>query len=151
MPSVLSIRRGSAALVVSLACCMVAQAGEPRLFVPAPEDTAVIDGGMSAPASVPDVSVPAPEPRKVEGIGQALDPQALDAFRGGDDSVENSVDINGAVTNNNADHIVSGHNVVQGDAFGNAAGINTLIQNSGSNVLIQNGMTVNVQFTDPGR
>jgi hypothetical protein len=72
----------------------------------------------------------------------------LDALRGGD-SVENSVDILGEVTNNTAENIVSGDNVVRGEALGNAAGINTLIQNSGSNVLIQNGMTINVQFAPP--
>jgi hypothetical protein len=138
MPSVLSIHRGVAALLASLACAMGAQAGEPRFPDAAPGQDPVLP-------AIPDE----PARRVVDGIGRPLDAAALDAFRGGDE-VENSVDINGAVTDNHADHIVSGHNVVQGDAFGNAAGINTLIQNSGSNVLIQNGMTVNVQFADPG-
>jgi hypothetical protein len=141
MPSVLSIHRGIAALLASLACAMGAQAGEPRFPDAAPGEDTVLPGTLPA--------TPDPAPRVVDGIGRPLDATALEAFRGGDD-VENSVDINGAVTDNHADHIVSGHNVVQGDAFGNAAGINTLIQNSGSNVLIQNGMTVNVQFADPG-
>ncbi len=74
---------------------------------------------------------------------------ALDTLRGGD-RVENKVTIDGTVHDNTAEDIVSGDNRVQGGAFGNAAGINTLIQNTGSNVLIQNGMTVNVQFADPG-
>ena len=77
-----------------------------------------------------------------------LEATELDALRGGD-SVENHVDIDGEVTGNTADHITSGDNAVRGDALGNAAGIITLIQNSGSNVLIQNGMTVNVQFAPP--
>lgn len=77
-----------------------------------------------------------------------LEAAELDALRGGD-SVENHVDIDGEVTGNTADHITSGDNAVRGDALGNAAGIITLIQNSGSNVLIQNGMTVNVQFAPP--
>jgi len=81
-------------------------------------------------------------------LGPALDIDALDALRGGD-SVENRVDIHGEVTGNTAEHVTSGDNVVRGEAFGNAAGINTLIQNTGSNVLVQNGMTVNVQFAPP--
>jgi hypothetical protein len=72
----------------------------------------------------------------------------LEALRGGD-SVENHVDIHGEVTGNTADQVTSGNNAVRGDALGNAAGIVTLIQNTGSNVLIQNGMTVNVQFAPP--
>ena len=45
---------------------------------------------------------------------------------------------------------IGGRNIVTGGAFGNAAGINTVIQNSGANVLIQNGTAVNVQFGGPG-
>ena len=82
-------------------------------------------------------------------MGQAIGADALDEFRGGDD-VDNTVLIDGHVDNNTADNIVSGSNVIQDGAFANANGISTVIQNSGSNVLIQNGMVVNVQFADPG-
>ena len=70
----------------------------------------------------------------------------LAQLRGGD-SVENQVDANGIVEGNHAENITSGDNTLTGGAFGNATGINTVIQNSGSNVLIQNGMVVNVRFT----
>lgn len=96
------------------------------------------------PAAQP--ATPAP---LVAGIGQAIDAEALDSLRGGDD-VENNVIIDGSVTGNTADRIVTGTNTIQDGAFANASGINTVIQNSGSNVLIQNGMVVTVQFTDPG-
>lgn len=96
------------------------------------------------PAAQP--ATPAP---LVEGIGQAIETEALDGLRGGDD-VENNVTLDGSVTGNTADRIVSGTNTIQDGAFANANGISTVIQNSGSNVLIQNGMVVNVQFVDPG-
>ena len=82
-------------------------------------------------------------------FGSPLGDDALETLRGGD-RIENKVDLHGTVDGNAAEDIVSGDNSVQGGAFGSAAGINTLIQNTGSNVLIQNGMTVNVQFADPG-
>ncbi|MCL1633642.1 hypothetical protein M2650_03155 [Luteimonas sp. SX5] len=86
----------------------------------------------------------------VEGLGPALDPASLEGYRGGDDSVENHVDIHGQVDGNTARNTVSGNNTLGGDAFSNASGISTVIQNSGSNVLIQNGMIVNVQFVGSG-
>ena len=102
----------------------------------------------------PQTAVPqtvAPETAEaVSGFGQRMDPTALDALRGGDDSTENTVDIHGQVDGNTAQNIASGDNILGGGAFANASGIATVIQNSGSNVLIQNGMVVNVQFAGSG-
>jgi hypothetical protein len=92
--------------------------------------------------------VPAPQ-QEAHAFGAPLAADALETLRGGD-QVESKVELHGTVEGNSAEDIVSGDNRVQGGAFGNAAGINTLIQNTGSNVLIQNGMTINVQFADPG-
>ena len=107
-----------------------------------------------AVAADPAVSNAAPDRLSfvvpIEGLGPALDPSALDAYRGGDDSVENDVDIHGQVGGNTAQNTISGNNTLSGDAFSNASGISTVIQNSGSNVLIQNGMIVNVQFVGSG-
>lgn len=86
----------------------------------------------------------------VQGLGPSMDPSALDALRGGDDSTENTVDIHGQVDGNTAQNIASGDNLISGGAFANASGIATVIQNSGSNVLIQNGMVVNVRFAGSG-
>ena len=83
------------------------------------------------------------------GIGTPVDAAALERLRGGESTVDNDVLIDGAVEGNTADHIVSGTNAISDGAFTNANGINTVIQNSGSNVLIQNGMVVNVQFVAP--
>jgi hypothetical protein len=82
-------------------------------------------------------------------IGIAIDAAALERLRGGESTVDNDVLLDGTVENTNADHIVSGANAISDGAFTNANGINTVIQNSGSNVLIQNGMVVNVQFVAP--
>lgn len=100
----------------------------------------------SSQTAADEAALPAP---LVAGMGRAIGTDALDGYRGGDD-VENNVIIDGSVTGNTADRIVSGSNTIQDGAFANANGISTVIQNSGSNVLIQNGMVVNVQFVDPG-
>lgn len=83
------------------------------------------------------------------GIGIPVDTRELERLRGGESTVDNDVLIDGNVEGNTADHIVSGANVISDGAFTNANGINTVIQNTGSNVLIQNGMVVNVQFVAP--
>lgn len=88
-------------------------------------------------------------PRGVDGIGATVDADRLSGLRGGEKSIDNRILVDGRVSDNVAEKIVSGANAVGGGAFGNANGINTVIQNTGSNVLIQNAMIVNVQFTDP--
>ena len=85
----------------------------------------------------------------IGGIGAAIDVDRLARLRGGESTVENDVLIDGTVDGNTADHVVSGSNSISEGAFANAAGINTVIQNTGSNVLIQNGMVVNIQFVAP--
>ena len=77
-------------------------------------------------------------------FGQA--DEALSALRGGDGQVIVEVDNQGTVGGNTASHVVAGDNRIDGGAFANAAGLTTVIQNSGSNVLIQNGTAVNVRF-----
>ena len=121
-----------------------------------PQDPAIATSSatMYFPSEVPNIpamdaddgSLPA---TMIEGLGQAIGAEVLDGYRGGDD-VDNNVIIDGHVSGNTADRIVSGSNTIQDGSFANANGINTVIQNSGSNVLIQNGMVVNVQFVDPG-
>ncbi|MDH5832450.1 hypothetical protein [Luteimonas kalidii] len=95
-------------------------------------------GNAPVPAPVADVSL--------DALGPAVAEQALSGLRGGEASIEVSVDSHGTVDGNSASHVVSGDNRIDGGAFANAAGLNTVIQNSGSNVLIQNGTSVNVRF-----
>jgi hypothetical protein len=87
--------------------------------------------------------------KAVSELGRTVDPERLADLRGGDASTENLVDVDGSVEGNTANRIVSGSNAISDGAFGNASGINTVIQNTGTNVLIQNAMIVTVDFVDP--
>lgn len=108
--------------------------------------------------AVRDVVVPLPEPampelqvpvRPVSELGRVVDPGKLAGLRGGDGSIDNLIDVDGTVEGNTADRIISGSNTISDGAFNNASGINTVIQNTGTNVLIQNAMIVTVDFVDP--
>jgi hypothetical protein len=61
-----------------------------------------------------------------------------------DKLVVNDQDLEGKVGDNVAIGNQTGYNSVSGEAFGNAAGFATVIQNTGNNVLIQNSTIVNV-------
>ena len=67
-------------------------------------------------------------------------------MRGGEDKHQSIILVDGKVDNNTADHVISGGNTITDTAFDSANGINTIIQNTGTNVLIQNAMVVNVNF-----
>lgn len=82
-------------------------------------------------------------------FGSALDPGVLADMRGGAEIVDNDVLVNGRVEDAIADDVLTGNNSVAG-SFGSASGINTVIQNTGANVLIQNAMIVNVKFAEAG-
>jgi hypothetical protein len=82
-------------------------------------------------------------------LGVPISSESLQSMRGGDSTTTNDVDLQGGVDGNSANNVVSGLNIIQDGSFANASGISTVIQNSGSNVLIQNGTIVNVQFVDP--
>jgi hypothetical protein len=108
---------------------------------------------LQAPVEVPDLSplavagpVALEEP---SAIGIPVDPGVLQELRGGESSVDNKVLTDGWVDGNVAEDVVTGSNAINGDAFANTSGISTVIQNTGNNVLIQNGMVVNVQFVGP--
>lgn len=98
---------------------------------------------------VEPVSEPAEAPAQDSAMGQSIDVATLADMRGGADIVENDVLIEGRVEDNTANRVVTGNNALSGGSFVNSNGINTVIQNTGANVLIQNGMIVNVQFADP--
>lgn len=108
----------------------------------------VPDAPIDAPAPAP-----APAPVDAAGLGRAVDATRLSAMRGGDGNVStttNRASLRGRVDGNTASHVTSGANGISDGAFGNAAGISIVIQNSGSNVLIQNSTIVNVQFGGQG-
>lgn len=115
-------------------------------FAASAEDSIATDAAQ-APALVPQTPVPELPVVAVSELGHAIAVDRLSALRGGDGSqTENLIDVDGSVDDNTAHHITSGTNSIADGAFSNASGINTVIQNSGSNVLIQNAMIVTVDF-----
>ncbi|WP_240732359.1 MULTISPECIES: hypothetical protein [Dyella] len=82
----------------------------------------------------------------VEGLGQSTADDQLADMSGGTNVKQNTT-LNGTVTGNTASRVVSGSNAISGESFSGASGLPTVIQNTGSNVLIQNATVVNVQFT----
>jgi hypothetical protein len=90
-------------------------------------------------------------PPAAAGWGEPLNSGDLDRYRGGAEGndltyVKNVMLPNGTVTGNAAANIRSGDNIIRDGAFTNASGLPMVIQNSGSNVLIQNATIVNVQL-----
>ena len=109
------------------------------------------DGIATGAAQAPVLVLESPAPElpvvAVSELGHAVAVDRLSALRGGDGSqTENLINVDGSVDDNTAHHITSGTNSIADGAFSNASGINTVIQNSGSNVLIQNAMIVTVDF-----
>ena len=109
------------------------------------------DGIATGAAQAPVLVLESPAPQlpvvAVSELGHAVAVDRLSALRGGDGSqTENLIDVDGSVDDNTAHHITSGTNSIADGAFSNASGINTVIQNTGSNVLIQNAMIVTVDF-----
>jgi hypothetical protein len=83
---------------------------------------------------------------------QAIATEQLDQSRGGTDTTTNNTtitntnDVNGNVSNNSATNVVSGNNSIDGGAFNGANGFPMVIQNSGSNVLIQNSTIITLEL-----
>ncbi|SPK76307.1 conserved exported protein of unknown function (plasmid) [Cupriavidus taiwanensis] len=98
-------------------------------------------------AATAAVAAPAPAPAALfAGAARAVPVSRLDDVRGGAEVTVNDMRLHGTVADNAAVNTLSGTNHITDGAFSNAAGIPTAIQNSGSNVLIQNATIVNVQF-----
>lgn len=79
-------------------------------------------------------------------FGVAARSDTLDAQRGGTDTVNNNMNLDGSVRDNVANNVVTGANSIDAGSFANMSGIPTVIQNSGANVLIQNATIINLQF-----
>ena len=82
----------------------------------------------------------------IKGLGTPIEGGVLKAFRGGFDLVKNDMQLSGTVSNNVAAHTISGSNFISDNAFSNASGLPMVVQNSGSNVLIQNATIIHVQM-----
>lgn len=60
--------------------------------------------------------------------------------------ITNTNDLDAALYENSALDVVTGNNGVSDGSLANNAGLATLIQNSGNNVLIQNALILNIQM-----
>lgn len=86
----------------------------------------------------------------VTSLGTPVSSDTLAEQRGGDEEiVDNTIHINGDVTDNSATNVVTGANSIQDGSFASASGILSVVQNTGANVLIQTATIVNVQFSNP--
>ena len=84
---------------------------------------------------------------RASDFGNGVAPDRLDSYRGGSYTEINNTSLSkGVVQDNTAVNVASGMNSISGGSFANASGLPIVIQNSGSNVLIQNSTIVNVQF-----
>lgn len=86
----------------------------------------------------------APKPRMFDT--EAVDAAALGSYRGGADLHLNDITADGLVQDNHASNLTTGVNIITEGSITGAAGIPTVIQNSGNNVLIQNSTIINVQM-----
>jgi len=82
----------------------------------------------------------------IDGFGAPVSVNTLKGYSGGSNTTNSTQTITGTVSNDTASQVVTGDNAITGDAFSNASGLSSVIQNSGSNVLIQNGVIVNVEM-----
>jgi hypothetical protein len=106
-------------------------------------------------AATPAVAAPSPglvlrfapslAPRRAPFASKPVSLELLAARRGGD-RVSNDAQLKGVVSDNQVTNATTGTNVISDGAFTGSAGLSTVIQNSGNNVLIQSATIVNVQL-----
>ena len=86
-------------------------------------------------------------PLETKKWGHPVAPAQLDAQRGGTDTgpvTLNTNMLNAKLFDNSATGNVTGNNIVTEGSFAGASGLPTVIQNSGNNVIIQNGTVLNL-------
>ena len=79
-------------------------------------------------------------------FGTPITSSQLSDLRGGFDAVNNDMQLSGVVTNNSAVDVITGSNYITNGSFANSSGFPMVVQNSGSNVLIQNATIINLQY-----
>lgn len=115
----------------------VASNEQAQAAVNAPEEAAV---------TVQPAPIESTETVAVSGFGVPMTSRQLGDYRGGFDVVKNDMKLSGTVADNAAVNVTTGSNYIADGAFTNASGFPTVIQNTGSNVLIQNATIINLQY-----
>lgn len=82
----------------------------------------------------------------ISNFGIPIASHKLSDLRGGFDVVKNDMQLSGVVTNNSAVDVMTGSNTIASGSFANSSGFPMVVQNSGSNVLIQNATIINLQY-----
>ena len=90
--------------------------------------------------------LPPPEPPLSAGFGAAVPVDQLEDARGGSFETRSHMTLTGSTNGNSAEGVVSGNNVIEAGSFDQMSGLPVVVQNSGSNVLIQNAVIVNMQM-----
>ncbi|CAG2153519.1 hypothetical protein [Cupriavidus plantarum] len=101
---------------------------------------------LHATAGPPDDAAAATRSNPFGATARAVSTEKLEGVRGGAETVVNDMKLHGTVADNAAINVRSGSNAIADGSFANSAGLPTVIQNTGSNVLIQNATILNVQF-----
>jgi len=121
------------------------------VFADEPSSASQAPVGVATPAIAYPLSAESPAASESETTrrnpfgSKPMAAAALAAKRGGD-RVFNDAQLKGVVADNQASNLTTGMNVISDGAFSGSAGLSTVIQNSGNNVLIQNSTIVNVQL-----
>ncbi len=80
-------------------------------------------------------------------LASVVNDAELDTYRGTFNNITLlSSNLSASLQGNNASNNVSGANSISEGALSNVAGLTSVIQNSGNNVIIQQATTVNVNF-----
>ncbi|QOT80021.1 hypothetical protein [Cupriavidus basilensis] len=120
------------------------QPAGPSAAVPAVNAGSTTEHSAAAPDQTPPAT--ARERGVLAGLGKPVGSDKLQDIRGGSELVVNDMRLAGTVADNSANRVISGSNSIAEGSFASAAGLPTVIQNTGSNVLIQNATIINVQF-----
>jgi hypothetical protein len=83
---------------------------------------------------------------RVAFVATPVDTATLAGYRGGTDTVQNDMTLNGTTANNSAQKVNTGDNTIGSGSFANMSGLPVVIQNSGANVLIQNAVILHLQM-----
>jgi hypothetical protein len=103
---------------------------------------------FTACVSTAAYATPPGEQSPPPSFGAATPTATLEDMSGGTNitnNVNNQV-VTGTMTDTEAKDNISGNNLVSGGAFTSSAGLPTVIQNSGNNVLIQNSTILNIRM-----
>ncbi|MCQ1059185.1 carbon storage regulator [Photobacterium sp. DNB23_23_1] len=94
-------------------------------------------------------SAAAAEELDILANSEQLSEEFMTHSRGGEyeletDTLQASSEMYGDVTGNSAYNNTTGNNILDGGALSNSSGVYNIVQNTGSNVLIQNATVINL-------